>query len=63
MLAARLDLAMADRALHQAELARRMLTDRATVCKMLQGRDGYVSTWLLAVDAAGYEVVLLPKQQ
>lgn len=58
LLAARVDAVMAAQAVSQAQLARKMLTDRATVCRMLQGHDGLVSTWLDAIDRLGYRVVL-----
>lgn len=60
IIAARLDDAMRGH-LTQAALARALDTDRATVCRMLQGRDGMVSTWLAAFDAAGYELVVKRK--
>ena len=61
LLAAELDLAMAQRVLTQAQLARLVDTDRATVNKMLKGKDGMVSTWLAAFDAAGFAVIIQRK--
>ena len=61
VIAAKLSDAMAERALSQAALARRMDANRATVNRMLQGSDAYLSTWLDAFDALGYRVVLVDK--
>ena len=61
ILAARLDIAMAAQDVSQAQLARKMITDRATICRMLQGHDGLVSTWLEAIDQLGYRVELVAK--
>lgn len=52
---------MATRLVKQAELARRLNTDNATVSRMLKGHDGLVSTWIAAADVIGYQLVLLPK--
>jgi len=53
---------MAARALSQAALARRMDANRATVNRMLSGSDAYLSTWLDAFDALGYDVVLVERK-
>lgn len=61
ILAAQLDLVMSAELVTQASLARKIESDRATVNKMLQGKDGLVSTWIAAVEALGYEVILKRK--
>lgn len=61
VIAAKLSDAMATHAVSQAELGRRMSANRATVNRMLQGSDAYLSTWLDAFDALGYRVVLVDK--
>lgn len=61
ILAARLDLVMSEQSVSQAELARRMQTNPATVSKMLKGADSKVSTYLTAFDALGYALEVLPK--
>lgn len=59
ILAARVDLEMSKQAISQAELARRMNTSRAVVCRLLKGHDSKVSTYLLAFDALGLRVELV----
>jgi DNA-binding transcriptional regulator LsrR (DeoR family) len=58
LLAAKLSDLMAEHAVNQAELARRMVTNRATVCRMLQGGDARAGTWFRAFAALGYEIDL-----
>lgn len=60
-LAARLDALRAQRAFSQHQLADRMHTDAATVCRLLQGADAKASTVLAAIDALGCELVIQPK--
>lgn len=48
--AAKLDLAMAEKQISQAKLARLMNTDRATICRLLQGHDAKASTYLQAFE-------------
>jgi lambda repressor-like predicted transcriptional regulator len=55
--AAQIDLAMHDRHVTQAELARRMGTNRATVCAMLKGHDSKASTYIAAFHALEMVVV------
>lgn len=61
VIAAKIDLLMAERVISQAELARRMETDRATVCRALQGRDISLSTLLGFLNALGYEIEFKPR--
>lgn len=63
ILAAKLDLAMASKHETQASLARKMDTNRATVNRMLSGSDAYLSTWLDAFAALGYDVVLVERER
>ena len=60
-LAARLDDLRAQRAFSQHQLADRMQTDPATVCRLLQGSDAKASTVLAAIDALGCELLIQPK--
>lgn len=54
--AAKLDDAMAARCITQAKLARLMETDRATICRLLQGGDVKASTYLHAFHVLGIEL-------
>jgi len=58
ILAAQVDDLMAAQAITQAQLARLMDTNRATVCLLLQGRDARLSTYLRALDALDAEIVI-----
>jgi transcriptional regulator with XRE-family HTH domain len=51
--AAKIDLAMAERQITQAKLARLMDTDRGTICRLLQGHDVRASTYLQAFEVLG----------
>lgn len=57
--AAKLDDAMAHQQVSQAQLARLMETDRATICRLLQGADAKVSTYLHAFEVL--HITLEPK--
>lgn len=59
--AALLDLIRAEHALSQADLARKLETDRGTVCRLLKGHDIRVSTLLWFLDVMGYEVTFTRK--
>lgn len=61
VLAARLSDLMAEQAVHQAELARRMHTDRQTVNRMLKGGNARAGTWVEAFAALGYDMVPLKR--
>jgi len=58
ILAAKVDELMATHALNQAQLAKRMHTDRATVCRLLQGQDARLSTYLKAITALDAEIII-----
>lgn len=58
ILAARIDELMAERAMNQAMLARLMQTNRATVCRLLQGYDSKMSTYLRALEVLQADVVV-----
>ena len=61
LVAAQIDVLMAGKALSQAALARRMETDRATVCRVLQGQEITVSTLKAFAEALDCDVVLRPR--
>lgn len=61
IIAAKIDAMMADRVVSQAELARKMHTDRATVCRTLQGKEITVSTLCKFLEALGYQLAFIPK--
>jgi DNA-binding Xre family transcriptional regulator len=61
VIASKIDLLMAERVITQAELARRMETDRATVCRVLQGKDMTLSTLCRFLDALDCEIEFKPK--
>lgn len=58
ILAAKVDDLMAQQALTQAQLAKRMQTDRATVCRLLQGSDARLSTYLKALEVLNAEIII-----
>lgn len=58
ILAAQVDDLMAQQALTQAQLAKRMQTDRATVCRLLQGSDARLSTYLKALEVLNAEIII-----
>jgi len=61
ILAGKLDELMAERVVSQAKLARLMQTNRATVCRLLQGSDAKMSTYLRAFEVLGVDMVILPR--
>lgn len=61
VVAAKIDVLMAGQHVSQAELARRLETDRATVCRVLQGKGITVATLVAFLDVLGYEMTFTPK--